>query len=165
MTPEQVSQSIAALPMTSLVMTLVLVYLALRSRWSSWKLAGALFIIFYGLYTLLGEIELLAFPAVSSQMPGGMIRGLPIAGLNLAVPISLLVVWTLGKTRQDTAENQLVARLRMPAFEWICKVVAGAILYVIVYFIFGYFVAWRTPGLPEFYDRTDPAHFWVNYPT
>ena len=47
----------------------------------------------------------------------------------------------------------------MSASEWILKLAAGAILYVIVYFTFGYYVAWRTPGLPEFYGGTDPGTF------
>jgi len=31
---------------------------------------------------------------------------------------------------------------------------------VAVYFLFGYFVAWRTPGLPEFYGGSDPGTFF-----
>jgi hypothetical protein len=159
MTPEQVRQSTAMLPVASMMMTLMLAYLGLRSRWHGWKLAGALFAIFYGLYAFLGTLELLAFPAVSSQMPEGMLRGLPVAGLILAIPFSLLVVWILGKTRQDTTEGQPNDRLQMTASEWIWRVAAGAILYVIVYFTFGYYVAWRTSGLPEFYGGTDPGTF------
>ena len=68
-TPEQLSQAALVLPLVSLIMTLMLAYLALRSRWHGWKLAGALFLIFYMLYTCLDWIELLAFPAISNQMP------------------------------------------------------------------------------------------------
>jgi hypothetical protein len=159
MTQEQVSQSTVMLPVVSLIMALMLAYLALRSRWHGWKLVGALFAIFFGIYTLLGWFELLAFPAVSRNMPEGMISGLLIAGLILTIPFSLLAVWILGKTRKDLIENEVNDRLQMPASEWIWKLVAGAILYVIVYFTFGYYVAWRTPGLPEFYGGTDPGTF------
>ena len=157
MTPQQVSQSMAALPVVSLIMTLMLAYLALRSRWHGWKLAGALFIISYGLYTFLGELELFAFPAVSARMPESMIRGMPIVGLILTIPFSLLTVWVLGKTRPGAADSQSNPHLQMSPTEWIWKVAAGAILYVIVYFTFGYYVAWRTSGLPEFYGGTDPG--------
>lgn len=39
-TPEQLNQATTALPVVSLIMTLMLAYLALRSRWHGWKLAG-----------------------------------------------------------------------------------------------------------------------------
>ena len=159
MTPEQVQQSMTALPLASIIMTFILTYLALRSRWYGWQLAGALFSVLYILYYFLGWIELLAFPAVSQNMPVGMVSGLPISGLILAIPFSLLAVWILGKTRRGSAEKEANNRLRMPVTEWTWKIAAGAILYSIVYFAFGYYVAWRTPGLPEFYGGTDPGTF------
>jgi hypothetical protein len=132
--------------------------LALRSSWHGWKLAAALFVIPYALFTFLGQIELLAFPAVSSQLPEGMIRGSFIAGLMVTIPFSLLTVWVLGKTREDP-KGEVNEHLQMTSSEWAWKVAAGAILYVIVYFSFGYYVAWRTPGLPAFYGGTDPGTF------
>jgi hypothetical protein len=159
MTPAQISQSTAALPVVSLIMTVMLAYLALRSGWHGWKLAGALFVIFYTLYSLLGWVELLAFPAVARLMPAGMMTGMLFSGLMVAGPFSLLAVWILGKARPDPAQPPSTNRLRMPAVEWIWKTAAGAALYVIIYFTFGYYVAWRTPGLPEFYGGTDPGTF------
>ncbi len=160
MTPEQISQSTAMLPVASLIMTVMLACLALRSRWHGWKLAGALFLIFYVLYAVLGWIELLAFPAVSRQIPGGMLNGLLVTGLVVGLPISLLAVWILGKTKKNLPETQANTRLGMSAFERIWKVAIGAILYTVIYFTFGYYVAWRTPGLPEFYGGTDPGTFF-----
>jgi hypothetical protein len=158
-TSEQLSQAAIALPIVSLIMTLMLAYLALRSRWHGWKLAGALFIVFYMLYAFLGWIELLAFPAVSRQMPPGMLNGLLIEGLILGTPFSILAVWILGRSRKDPAQDEANDRLQMPASEWIWRLAVAAILYVIVYFTFGYYVAWRTPGLPAFYGGTDPGTF------
>lgn len=159
MTPEQVQQSMTALPLASLVMSLMLSYLAIRSRWHGWRLAGALFAILYILYAFLGWIELLAFPVVSQNMPAGMVSGLLVSGLILAIPFSLLAVWILGKARKSSAEKEANNHLQMPAAEWIWKIAAGAILYSIVYFAFGYYVAWRTPSLPEFYGGTDLGTF------
>ncbi len=158
-TPEQLSQAAIVLPIVSLIMTLMLAYLGLRSRWYGWKLAGALFIIFYMLFTFLGWIELLAFPAVSRQMPSGMLNGMLIEGLIIGIPFSVLAVWMLGRGSKGVAEDEANDRLQMPASEWICRLAVAAILYVIVYFTFGYYVAWRTPGLPAFYGGTDPGTF------
>ncbi len=155
-TPEQMSQAMAAIPIVSLIMTAMLSYLALRSRWHGWKLAAALFLIPYTLYTFLGQIEILAFPAVSSQMPDGLVQGSLIGGLLLTIPFSLLAVWILRKTGAEprTLPSE---QLKMPVFTWVWKVAVGALMYVIVYFTFGYYVAWRTPGLPAFYAGTDPG--------
>ena len=159
-TPAQLNQAAAALPLVSLIMSLMLAYLVIRSRWHGWKLAGALSLIFYVLYTFLSWIELLAFPAVSNQMPKGFLTpGMLIQGLILAIPFSLLAVWILGKTKKDSNEDEVNDRLQMSPSEWIWKLVIAAVIYVIVYFTFGYYVAWRTPGLPAFYGGTDPGTF------
>ena len=159
-TQEQLSQSAVILPLVSLIMTLMLAYLALRSRWLGWKLAGALFLLFYGIYTFLSQIETAVFPAVANQLLPGMLGGFFLAGLILAAPLSLLAVWILGKAKKEPAVNQPNNRLALPASEWAWKIAVAVLLYVAVYFIFGYYIAWRTPGLPEFYGSTDPGTFW-----
>ncbi len=158
-TPAQLGQAATALPIVSAIMSLMLSYLALRSRWHGWKLAGALFVIFYMLFTFLSWIELLAFPAVSRQMPPGMLNGLVVNGLIIGIPFSILAVWILGKSRNGAARDEANDRLRFPASEWVWRLAVGGILYAIVYFTFGYYVAWRTPGLPAFYGGTDPGTF------
>jgi hypothetical protein len=66
----------------------------------------------------------------------------------------MLCVWILRKAGpDDTTERN--DRLIMPIREWAWKLAAIATLYVVIYFIFGYFVAWRTPGLPEYYGGRD----------
>ena len=124
MTQEQIAQSTAVLPLVSLIMTLVLSYLALRSRWHGWRLAGALFLIFYGIYTFVNQIETIAFSAVSSRMPEGTVLGFFLAGLLLTVPFSLLAVWVLWKTRMDAAADAPKDRLQMAALDWAWKLAA-----------------------------------------
>ncbi len=149
-TPEQVALSTVVLPLVAAIMALMLSYLALRSRWHGWRLAGALFLILFVLQAFLGWVELFAFPPVSSRMPPGMQTSMLTSALIVSIPFSLLSVWILGKTRPDRDDVYLPQRLVMPPREWLWKLLAGALLYVIVYFVFGYYVAWRTPGLPEF---------------
>ncbi len=157
-TPEQSQASTALLPVVALIYTVTLSYLALRSRWHGWKLAGALFLIFYGIYTFLSQIETLAFPAVSNRLPAGAVQGFFLSGLILGVPFCALAVWVLGKMRGQ-ADGQPNTRLQMPASEWLWKLAAAVVLYEAVHFTFGYYVAWRTPGLPQFYGGTDPGTF------
>ncbi len=159
LTPEQAATSASLLPLISLIMATMMAYLGLRSRWHGWKLAGALFLIYYIIYSFLGWIEALAFPAVSNRMPPGMATSLLTTALIIGIPFCLLEVWILGKTRPDPADAQLPPRFQMPASEWIWKATLAVVLYEIVYFTFGYYVAWRTPGLPEFYGGSDPGSF------
>ena len=159
LTPEQTAQMLSLMPLVCLIMATMMAYLGLRSRWHGWKLAGALFLIYYLLYSFLGWMEVLAFPAVGTRMPPGALTSLLTTGLVVGVPFCLLAVWMLGKTRADPADAQLPARFQMPASEWAWKIAAAAVLYVIVYFTFGYYVAWRTPGVPEFYGGSDPGSY------
>ncbi len=159
LTAEQATTAASLLPLISLIMATMLAYLGLRSRWHGWKLAGALFLIYYITYSFLGWIEVLAFPAVANRMPPGMLTSMLTTGVVIGIPFSLLAVWILGKTRPDPADAQLPPRFQMPAREWAWKIAAAVLLYEIVYFTFGYYVAWRTPGLPEFYGGSDPGTF------
>jgi hypothetical protein len=160
MSPEAGIQAASMIPVVALLMTATIAYLALRSRWHGLKLAAAIFVVFFGVYTFLTQIEPLAFPAVSEQMPPGTIRGFFLAGLMLTLPFSLLTVWILGKMKKDSLADDSNTRLQMSTSEWAWKLSAAVILYEVVYFIFGYYVAWRTPGLPEFYGGTDPGTFF-----
>jgi hypothetical protein len=160
LTPEQAAASAERMPLACGLIAAVMAYLGLRSRWHGWKLAGALFLIYFVLYSFLGWVEVLAFPAVGNRMPPGMLTSLLTMGLAVGIPFSVLAVWILGKTRPDPADAKLPPRFSMPPGEWAWKIVAAAVLYMIVYFTFGYYVAWRTPGLPEFYGGTDPGTYW-----
>lgn len=159
MTPEAIAGSAAALPLVSLIMTGLLAYTVLRSRDHGWRLVLGLFVVFYGINTLLSQIEALAFPAVSGGLPEGTIAGFFLSGLMVWFPMCLMAVWILGRWR-PSPERAGGGRLQMTAGEWAVKLILAIVLYEAVYFLFGYFVAWRTPGLPQFYGGTDPGTFF-----
>jgi fatty acid desaturase len=77
----------------------------------------------------------------------------------IAVPFSVLAVLILGKRGAESVDSEPNTRLMMPTSEWVWKLAVIAIVYVILYFTFGYFVAWRHPGVPEYYGGTDPGSF------
>jgi len=154
LTPEQAQRSAAMQLVVSALMVGILIHLTLRSRWHGWKLAAAMALIFYGIHTFMSQIETAAFPAVANRLPDGMLKGFLLADIPFAVAFSMLCVWILRKTKpDDTAARS--DRLVMPIREWAWKLAAIAALYVVIYFVFGYFVAWRTPGLPEYYGGQD----------
>jgi hypothetical protein len=81
-------------------------------------------------------------------------------GLLITIPFSFLAVTILGKRKtagQITANNPYDA---LPVSEWSWKLALIAVVYVVLYFTFGYFIAWRTPAVREFYGGTDPGNFF-----
>jgi hypothetical protein len=80
-------------------------------------------------------------------------------GVLISVPFSILAVLILGKRKAETVDAEPNTRLMMPASEWGWKLGVIAVLYVILYFTFGYFIAWRHPGVAEYYGGVDPGSF------
>ena len=136
--------------------TAVLTYLILRSRWSGWRLAAAVFFIFYGVTTFMPQIESAVF---LTRLPPGMLPRLFLMGALIAAPFSVLAVHILGKRKAEVVDTEPNSRLVMPASEWAWKLVVIALAYVILYFTFGYFVAWRNPAVREYYVGIDPGSF------
>jgi hypothetical protein len=136
--------------------TAVLTYLILRSRWSGWRLAAAIFFVFYGVTTFMSQIESAVF---LTHLPPGMLPRLFLMGALIAAPFSVLAVLILGKRKAETVDTETNSRLVMPPSEWAWKLFVIALAYVILYFTFGYFVAWRNPAVREYYGGIDPGSF------
>lgn len=158
---EEAQAAARVVPLVALLNTLVFAYVILRSRWNGWRLAAAVFAVFYGTYTLLPQLEILAFPQVASRLPPGMLRAFFLMGVLVAGPFALLAVLILGKWKRDPSVHGPNTRLIMPVTQWLWKLAAIAVLYVVLYFTFGYYLAWRNPAVPAYYGRTDPGTFWA----
>jgi hypothetical protein len=136
--------------------TAVLTYLILRSRWTGWRLTAAIFFVFYGVTTFMPQIESAVF---LTRLPPGTLPRLFLMGALIAAPFSVLAVLILGKRKAETVDTQPNPRLVMPASEWAWKLAVIAIVYVVLYFTFGYFIAWRNPAVREYYGGVDPGSF------
>lgn len=135
----------------------VCAYLILRSRWTGWKLVGAIFFAFYGIMTVVAQVESIVF--LPRQLPPGMIPKLFLMGAVVAALFSPSAVLILGKMRRAAELQDANLHLVMPPGEWVWKLVAIAIVYEILYFTFGYFVAWKNPAVQAYYGGTDPGDF------
>lgn len=142
-----------SLVVVCLLQTIVLGYLTVRSRWSGWRLMLAILFIFYGVATFMPQIESAVF--LTTQLPAGMVNRLFLMGFLVAAPFSALAVIILGKTKKELTDNQ--PGIRASLGPW--TVVVIALVYVTLYFTFGYFVAWRNPAVREYYGGTDPGGF------
>lgn len=158
MTPEQASRSGMALIITSLIDTIVLTYLILRSRLTGWRLMAVTAFAYYGAKTFLSAIEAWYF---MTNLTPDMIPGLFLMTLPVALLFPPFAVWVLGKAKKS-AEPEGVenTRLIMPAGQLIWKLaVLAVIIYPLLYFAFGYFVAMRAPAVQSFYGIEDPGSF------
>jgi hypothetical protein len=148
---EEAQQSGLVLLLVSLTNALVLSYLALRSRWHGWKLAGTLFLVQFGIETFMSQIETIVFNG-ALQMTSSQVIMIFASGFVRALIFAPLAVWILGKTRRDAAADEPNARLTFSLPGWIKRLALLGGLYVIVYFLFGYFVAWQWAETRQFYS-------------
>lgn len=156
------------LVLVCLLQVSVLMYLILRSRWSGLRLAATNFAVFYGVATFMPQIESAVF---LTRLPPSMVPRLFLFGALVAAPFSVLAVLVLGKARPQAtdAQRDLVhatdsERLSPPvltATEWASRLSVSAIAYLILYFTFGYFIAWRNPAVREYYRGIDPGSFFA----
>jgi len=82
-------------------------------------------------------------------------------GALIAAPFSALAVLILGKRKAKAVDTESNERLIMPIGEWSWKLAVIALAYLILYFTFGYFIAWQNPAVREYYGGTDPGSFFA----
>src|SRR5713226_5184756 len=142
--------------------TVVLTHIIMRSRWTGWRLAAAVFFVFYGTTTFMSQIESAVF---ITRLPPGVLPRLFLMGALIAAPFSALAVLILGKTNAAPASTEPNTRLVMPARDWAWKLSVIALVYLILYFTFGYFIAWRNPAVLAYYSGIDEGSFVVHMRT
>jgi len=145
--------TLVALLAVSLINAAVWTYVILRSHWTGWKLILTVFFVFYGVNTLMPQIESAYF---ITRLPPGLLPRLFLAGLIIAAVFAPLVVLILGKARSKANET---SRLEMPVSAWIVKSCAIVVVYLFLYFTFGYFIAWKNPAVRAYYGGSDPESF------
>jgi hypothetical protein len=155
-TPAQASAALLALLVVSLINTAVLAYITLRSRWAGWKLMLTIFVLFYGVVTVMTQIESAFF---ITRLPQGMLSRLFLAGAIMAAVFAPLVVLILGKGKSQSKENVYQSRLQMTAGTWAIKLSVIVVAYVLIYFTFGYYIAWRNAAVRSYYGGNDPGSF------
>ncbi len=155
-TSEPAESGALALLVVCFLEAVVMAYVILRSRWAGWRLIGAVFFIFYGVTTFMPQIESAVF---LTRLPAGMLPRLFLMGAVIAAPFSVLAVLILGKRKPEIIDVQVNPRLVMTRSEWAWKLAVIALVYLILYFTFGYFIAWRNPAVREYYGGIDPGSF------
>jgi len=157
-TPEEAAAAAPALLALCFLNTVVLTFIILRSSWYGVRLMVAVFFVLYGVTTVMSQIE----TAVFVSLPPGVLPRLFLMGALIAAPFSVLAVLILGRRKADIEVANSNSRLMMPASEWAWKLALIAIVYVSLYFTFGYYIAWQYPAVREYYAGTDEGEFIAN---
>ena len=152
--PEEAGATLLALLVVSLINAAVWTYVIQRSHSSGWRLILTVFFVLYGVSTLMPQIETAYFV----RLPPGMLPRLFLAGLIIAAVFSPLAVLSFGKIRAQD-ENTAESQLRMPVSSWIARLAIIIIAYVVIYFTFGYFIAWKNAAVVAYYGGNDPGSF------
>ncbi len=152
LTPEETAQSGMALLLVSLVNSCVLSFLILRSRWHGVTLIAAIFLVHFGIETFMSQIETIFFNA-SVQMGPDILTTVIASGFLRALIFAPLAVLIWGKLRgkPDLEKPGLACLART---EWTKRFALLAAAYLVVYILFGYFVAWQIPVVREYYTGT-----------
>lgn len=160
--PEQAGAAAVLLLTVCFLQVVVLTHLIMRSRWTGLRLVATVFVVFYGVMTFMPQIESAVF---LTRLPPGTVPRLFLMGALVAAPFSVLAVLILGKRKGIAVEAEPDSRVVMPSSEWVWKLAVIALVYLILYFTFGYFIAWKNPAVPEYYGGTDPGSFFAQMGT
>jgi hypothetical protein len=140
LTPEQARQAGVALIFVSLIFSLVLSFIILRSPWYGLKLIGAVFLVQFGVETFMAQIETLYFNR-AVQMSAAQLFAIVAAGALRALIFAPLAVLIFSKLKKpDQPEEEPVAAF---SSDFGKRFLAVTLIYVLIYFLFGYFVAWQ----------------------
>jgi len=152
----EAATTLLALLTVSLIHAAVWTYVILRSSWSGWSLVLTVFLVLFGVSTLMPQIETAYFV---SRLPPRMLPRLFSAGLIIAAVFAPLAVLILGKIRSRTREARNDSRWSTNLAAWIVRLSLIVVAYLIIYFTFGYFIAWKSEAVRSYYGGNDPGSF------
>ncbi len=169
-TPDEGAALLFPMLLVSAVDGLVLAIIVTQARWRGLPLMVGLAASYYGAQTVMGQIEALAFltplgetlgagsmPVI--EMPVALIVSSFIIGAAKAVVGVPLAVVLFGRARHDGREARVSLGQGMGLGQWALKLGVIIVLYELLYFGFGYYVAWRHPAVQAFYQGVDPGSF------
>ena len=150
-----------AMLLAALLNTGVMAWLILRSRLAGRRLVVVMTLVFFGVQTFMAQVESWIFqfsPGFAAHLPAAMIPRILLAGLLHACLWVPLAVWILGRWTSAPASE---SGTRKPLLARRGRLAFAAAAYVVLYFVFGYYVAWRSPAIREYYQGSDPGTLWL----
>jgi hypothetical protein len=140
-----------------LLLAIALSVVIQNSQWAGAKLVIALIFSFFGFLTFMSLIEASYF---MTNIPSEYLPQLWLMGaivVTFTVPLAVMI-----HGKAYLKESKTVARFtgNFTIREWIWKTGLIAFIYLIIYFTFGYYIAWQSAELREFYGSTEFLAFF-----
>ncbi len=129
--------------------TLLIIGLIVTSRWNGWRLASVLALAYYGSFTFITQVETWYFLTEITVSPELLPR-LFIMGLSIPIiyiPLAILICRKWKKREIATENFEMVT----PVKQFLLKLGIIAIIYLVIYWLAGYYIAWQNPELRAFY--------------
>lgn len=133
----------------AVINTVLIISLIVTSLWNGWRLAFFLALAYYGSFTFLTQIETWYFLSDISISPKLLSR-LFIMGLSIPIifiPLAILICKRWKKSNVTSRPSNF----DLPLKQLLLKVGIIAVIYVMIYWLAGYFIAWQNPELRAFY--------------
>jgi hypothetical protein len=161
--------ALIALAASSLLTAAVCSWLIARSTLFGWRLAGALFLVYFGLGTFMLQVESVIF--LPRHLPPGFVTRLFAMGALIALVFAPAAVWIHGRRRPPVAAAPGASGLHLSPGEWAVRLGWLAAAYVALYFLAGYYIAYANPEVVAYYDDVRAGSFvagmhrvWVSMP-
>jgi hypothetical protein len=126
----------------------IMIYLIKRLNLWGGKLFLSTALIFWGLQTFMTQIETWYFREAMPAITDKELLNLFLRPLITAVTFIPIAIWILSKWKQSTENPTPQTKLNL---QW-KKVAWLSAAYMIIYFVFGYFVAWQFEAVRVFYS-------------
>jgi len=157
--PEAAASTLVLLLILAVVEILVLSLVIRRSNASGLALIAFTAFSYYGVKTFQSQIEAWYF-AEPLGIPTDMFPGVFFSPIPFTLMIVALAVLVLGKGKKSHTDQTQNERLKMSPRSWAGKLSLIAVVYIVLYFVFGYVIAWQNPELVNTYDSaTNQAVF------
>ena len=138
-----------AMPFNAAVNATILVWAARRSSFRGFKLAGELLVLSFLAQSFLTQIETAYFISAFPLLQGNfVVYGLLLQGLITSTIFALLITLITGgfsRNSRATENFTIHASQFLKASTWL------GVVYIVLYLLFGYFVAWQSRELRIFY--------------
>ena len=134
----------------------MLSWFILGSRLAGWRLILTVFTVMFLTGAVLPQMDSLWF---LPQMSRVLISKLILAGGIQAAVFSVVAVWGLGRGRHYEIQIASANPIHRSPRVWVLTFLALALLHVFLYFTCGYYIAWKSPVLVQFYGGSDPGSF------
>lgn len=133
-----------------LMNSFVILYFIYHTRLYGWKLAFILFLVTFGIQSFMAQIETLWFNE-SLKLPINGILAIVTGGAIMNLITAIVAVWLTGKYKAKQASEYKKMKIALVPF--LARILLfSVIIWPLVYFIAGYFIAWQFAEVRLFYS-------------